>query len=164
MCNSFGCLNTARGTLIKEFIFYKHCCLICFFFSLSIKSSCIDKQTDHFERPTAHQMASIVWEKKYVNENELVSCPLEQGAAIMWKHRLELDSCCVNVDIDPMSITYCDQWSNPLPRSAPLPVWTFIQHQSCSPAVMSSPSGEKGKTLYADSPLTFINGQKCYQR
>lgn len=50
---------------------------------------------------------------------------MELGAAIMQKDRLELDSCCVNVDIDPVSITYCDQVAS-LPWPAPLPVRTLL--------------------------------------
>lgn len=70
---------------------------------------------------------------------------MKLGAAIIQKDRLELDSCCVNVDIDPVSITYCDQRSGSLPPSAPPCENLIIQHQHCSPAVMSSPCGEQGK-------------------
>lgn len=43
--------------------------------------------------------------------NESVCCPMELGAAIIQKDRSELDSCCVNVDIDPVSITNCERRS-----------------------------------------------------
>lgn len=85
--------------------------------------------------------------KKDANGNEFVCCPMELGVAVLQKDGLELDSCCVNVDIDPVSITYCEQRSGDLPPTACAPPCEnlIIQHQHCSPAVMSSPRGEQGK-------------------
>lgn len=99
---------------------------------------------------------------------------MERGAAIMQKDRLELDSCCVNVDIDPVSITYCDQVPS-LPWPAPLPVRTLLFSTSAAAqlqrwwlVLLIQPIKRTRKPLYADwtnksghSDCTFINGQKC---